>query len=97
MFPSSTFRLACDALASGNAGSADKEHLRILYLAARHGEAAVEEGLRRLLDRGQPVSATAVEQALGGGVPGPAAPEVRVEAVDLRCFDALLNADFHGA
>src|SRR5207249_2958735 len=49
LFPSSVFRRAYDALASGHAGTADKEYLRILYLAARHSEAVVEEVLRRLL------------------------------------------------
>src|SRR5207248_2920059 len=48
LFPSSTFRRAYDALAAAQAGTADKEYLRVLYLAARHNEAAVEAALRRL-------------------------------------------------
>src|SRR5262249_33576957 len=91
LVPSSVFRPAYDSLVSQGGGTADKEFLRVLYLAARHSEAAAEEALRRLLGQGRPVSAAAVEQALGVGVLRPAVPEVRVEAVDLRCFDALFT------
>jgi transposase len=101
LFPSSIFRLAYDSLVSLQTSTADKEYLRILYLAARHSEAAVEDVLRRLLGQGPPVSAAAVEQALGVGVPRPVIPEVCVEAVDLRCFDALFTekevTDGHGS
>src|SRR5262245_12484041 len=101
LFPSSVFRLAYDALACGPASTADREYLRILYLAARHSEAAVEDVLRRLLDQGQPVSVATIEPALGVGVPRPTLPEVCVEAVDLDCFDALFTqkevTDDHGS
>jgi hypothetical protein len=101
LFPSSVFRLAYDHLVSVQASTADREYLRILHLAARHSETLVEDVLRRLLDQGQPVSAAAIELALGVGVPRPTIPEVCVEAVDLRCFDALFTekevTDDHGS
>jgi Mu transposase, C-terminal domain len=101
LFPTRVFRLAYDALVSSHAGTAEKDYLRLLYLAARHSEAAVTEILDRLLGQEPALSLAAVEQALGVDELRPVIPEVCVEALDLRCFDALLTdeevRDGHGS
>ena len=53
LFPSVTFRRAFDALQATHGERADVEYLRILQLAALHGEARVTDALRALLDAGR--------------------------------------------
>jgi hypothetical protein len=47
LFPSVTFGRAFDALQTTHSERADVQYLRILQLAALHGEARVTEALRR--------------------------------------------------
>ena len=65
LFPTVTFRRAYDALLAQQPERADREYLRILYLAAQEGEARVEEVLAQLLDQSQPLSEQAVRTLLG--------------------------------
>ena len=53
LFPSVTFRRAFDALQTTHGERADVEYLRILQLAALHGEARVTDALRAVLDAGR--------------------------------------------
>ncbi len=50
LFPTTTFRLAYDRLMSGGAGRADRDYVRILYLAATSSEAEVETALQIVLE-----------------------------------------------
>jgi hypothetical protein len=95
LFPSSLFRVAYDRLKSQYAGSADKQYLKILELAARESESLVEAAIGRLCDQDQPMSFEAVE-AFSSGTVGQklAAPTaVMVEEVDLSAYDQLLDGD----
>jgi hypothetical protein len=91
LYPTVTFRRAYDALHGERPGSADREYVRILHLAAREGEAGVEEVLAKLLDTGRPLSEQAVRTLLGSDTMLSVAAQVSVPAVDLRLYDALLE------
>src|ERR1019366_3233193 len=96
LFPSSYFRMAYDDLRMRNATYADREYLTILQLAARQSEAQVESALRTLLAREHPISASAVEAMLGDAALRNDSyqrliDDVRIDAVDLSCFDVLFS------
>lgn len=95
LFPTSHFRMAYDALCGKHAEkAATREYLRILQLAARESEAAVEAALRAALTRGEEVSFAAIRAAVQSSQQVPAVTEVHVEAVDLRVFDSLLDHSY---
>jgi hypothetical protein len=96
LFPSSVFRMAYDDLRTQQNTYADKEYLKILYLAARQSESQVEAALRELLACEQPISVSAVEALLGNTSPSMNTYQrlvdgVQVELVDLTCFDVLFT------
>ena len=92
LFPTSHFRMAYDALCRQHTQrAAARQYLRILQLAARESEAAVEDALRAALARGEEISFAAVQAAVQSSQQVPAVTEIRVEAPDLRVFDALLD------
>jgi hypothetical protein len=91
LYPSLTFRRCYDALVEQASGRADREYVRVLYLAAQQGESRVEQALAKLLDEGLPVSEQAVQTLLGSDTPLSEAATVSVPVVDLRLYDALLE------
>jgi len=91
LFPSSLFRVAFDRLESQYAGSADKQYLKILELAARENESLVEEAIGRLCDMAQAMSFEAVEALVLCGQKLAAPTSVWVEEVDLSAYDQLLD------
>jgi hypothetical protein len=91
LFPSSRFRMAYDVLLERQPARAAKEYLRILHLAARQGEAAVEASLAALLERGGPLDAAGVEERLSQQGPSRPVTDVAVAPVDLAGYDALLD------
>lgn len=91
MFPTSRFRIAYDQLCETAGSRADKEYLRILELAACESEAAVDEALRLLLDRDDPVRFDPVEALVKQQLPLEALRhEVCVDAANLADYDVLL-------
>ena len=91
LFPSSHFRMAYDALVAQQPERADREYLKLLYLAARESETAVQEALRAVLDGEQPLCVAAVERLVHSGRRLAPPTEVTVGPVDLRAYDALLE------
>jgi hypothetical protein len=91
LFPTSRFRMAYDALKELTPQRAAKEYVRILELAARQGEAPVDEVLRELLERKaeDAISATVVEELLSRMDSIPPVTQVEVAEVDLASFDQL--------
>jgi hypothetical protein len=89
LFPSSLFRVAYDRLQCQHAGSADKQYLKILELAAKESEALVEAAIGRLLD--QALSFEALEALVLCGQQLAAPTSVQVDAVDLSAYDQLLE------
>jgi len=96
LFPSSLFRVAYDRLKSQYAGSADKQYLKILELAARESQSLVETAIGRLCDLDQAMSFEAVEALVLCGQKLAAPTAVRVDEVDLSAYDQLLDGQTAG-
>ena len=95
LFPTSWFRMSYDTLREqwGPRRGA-KEYVKILALAARHGESKVEELLRAALKKSpERLSAESVAGMLDDGAPRAPITAVEVEPVSLAVFDELLAAD----
>jgi hypothetical protein len=90
LFPTSRFRMAYDSLLETGRQSSAQRYLAILELAAREGETRVDEALRVLLDRGEPIDHTAVELLLAVNKVS-RITDVTVAPVDLHQFDALFT------
>lgn len=88
LFPSHRFRMAYDLL-----GKNAKAYLALLNLAAKQGEAKVDEAMRVLLEKSEVPDARNVENLLGSEekVPGPT--EVGIAEVDLGAYDSLLSQE----
>ncbi len=91
LFPSSTFRIAYDVLKKRSEARADREYLKILFLAARETESGVEAALAALVDNGGQISAEAVEETLLSAAVLESPREIIVADVDLSTYDALLE------
>ncbi len=87
LFPSVTFRRAYDALQTTHGERADVEYLRILQLAALHGETRVTEALWAVMATGR-FDYVAVQTRVAP--PTPTIPTIHIPAPDLRVYDALL-------
>lgn len=94
LFPSSRFRMVWDALRE-QTPQAPKRYLEILHLAAREGEARVDDALRALLEQGEisvgKLNRQAVEALLGQAAAVSPVTDVAVEEVSLKTFDDLLS------
>src|SRR5208283_1237898 len=93
LFPSSLFRVAYDRFKSQYPGSADKQYLKILELAAKESESLVEAAIGRLVETDQAVSFEAVEALVQFRQRLAAPTAVRVAEVDLSAYDQLLGAE----
>jgi hypothetical protein len=90
LFPTSWFRLAYDALREEHGPKRGaKEYLEILALAAKRGESVVEETIRVLFGRSDPLNAAGVGELTEQGAP-PLLTTIEVEPVSLAIFDELL-------
>jgi hypothetical protein len=91
LFPTSRFRMAYDALREYVPARAVQEYLAIVEMAALDGETLVDDALRLLLDSEEKLTAKAVEQFVRTQERVPEATAVRVEELELSCFDQLLE------
>jgi hypothetical protein len=92
MFPTSHFRMAYDALCRGrSAKAAAREYLKILQLAARDSQDAVQDALRLAIVNNAPISAEEIRRAVEQHQEVPATTDVVVGAPDLDAFDVLLQ------
>ncbi|NQT70827.1 MAG: IS21 family transposase [Desulfobacteraceae bacterium] len=92
LFPTSRFRIAYDSLKKRHAlPRAAKQYLNILYLAARKNETEVDDVLRVLIDRNMEITDEQVEALMQSNESVPPATEVHIPAVDLTCYDQLLQ------
>lgn len=91
LFPSSTFRIAYDVLKRCSEARADREYLKILYLAARETESGVEAALAALIDNGGQIAADSVEEMLMSAAVLEAPRDITVADVDLATYDELLE------
>ncbi len=91
LFPSLTFRRAYDTLTAGGGRHADREYLRILYLAATTMESEVEAALERLLAEQRLTSAEPVKALVAPS--RPQVPALEAPRVDLSDYDGLLTEE----
>ena len=95
LFPTSRFRMVWDALRDSAPLRANKRYLEILELAAKEGEARVDEALRFLLEQGEPgegkLNSKVVLAILNekGALPPPTS--IDVAEVSPASFDELLG------
>ena len=92
LFPTHRFRMAYDILKRSNTNRADKEYLKILYLAARENETAVDDALRYLFDSEESVTIRAVEEIIESGRKPNSPRDVTIDDVDIKAYDTLLSA-----
>ncbi len=95
LFPTSRFRMTWDALRETVPLRANKRYLEILDLAAKEGEARVDEALRCLLEQGEmgegKLNAEVVLALLNENRSIPPATSIDVAEVSLASFDELLG------
>jgi hypothetical protein len=95
LFPSSRFRRAYDLLREVTPRYCDRRYLEILQLAAKEGEARVDDALRLLLQTtsGQQaiVNKAAFEEFLERCEQAPAITDVQIAEVSLTSFDQLFS------
>lgn len=95
LFPTSRFRMAWDGLRESAPVRANKWYLEILELAAKEGEARVDDILRCVLEQGEMgegnLNAKVIAGILHEGAAVPAATSINVSEVSLASFDELLG------
>ena len=100
LFPTSRFRMVWDELKELIPARANKRYLEILQLAAKEGEARVDEALRGVLEAGEigagKFSVEALVMAMAETGPAPVTA-VAVDEVDLANFDELLDGGAEAA
>lgn len=90
LFPTSRFRIAYDDLVRQSPARATREYLGILNLAARESETGVDEALRLLLEREEPISADSVDRIVKSGERPEPVTDVTIDSVVLSVYDELL-------
>lgn len=94
LFPTSRFRIAWDVLREVAPARANKSYLELLEIAAKQGEARVDDALRILLEQGElgegKINAAAVQALLNEESILPPVTHVGVADVCLATFDELL-------
>jgi len=94
LFPTSYFRMAYDRLcAKHSPRMAAREYLKILKMAARDSEDAVQDALRLALTNSEPISSKSVRQFVEQHQQAPPVTAVHVEEPNLEDFDSLLHTD----
>ena len=95
LFPTSRFRVAWDIFRELTPGRANKSYLELLEIAAKQGEARVDDALRFLLEQGEigegKLNAEAVLALLKEETSLPSATHIVVAEIALASFDELLG------
>jgi hypothetical protein len=96
LFPTSRFRMAWDALREITPQRASQQYLALLEIAAKQGEARVDDALRCLLEQGEvgdgKLSIEAVLQLLNEETSLLPVTHIAVADVSLSSFDELLGS-----
>lgn len=89
LFPGVLFRVAYDELREDCPGTADRQYLGILELAATEGEQRVCQALKNLIEQGCRVRLQVVKETLVE--PAIASWQVQVPEIDVHVYDGLLS------
>ncbi len=96
LFPTSQFRIAYDILKEQFPVRADKEYLKILYLAARDSETEVERALWYFINSESEISVNALKQHMENTNKDEITADPVIEDVNLEIFDTLLEQQVAG-
>jgi hypothetical protein len=92
LFPTSHFRMAYDELCLAHTPRvAAREYLKILQLAARDSEDAVNSALRLAIASNTAITCELIRSAIEAHQQLPAPTELNIETPDLNDFDSLLH------
>lgn len=91
LFPTHRFRIAYDSLKRQIPQRASKEYLKILHLAARENETAVDKAIAHLIDQYKNINFESVKSIVADKLRLDDPKDVFIQAVDLRAYDRLLN------
>jgi len=89
-FPTHRFRVAYDHLHTKWPQTASKRYLKILHLAARENELAVDEALRSLIESERAITPESVDMLVATMTEIQPPKTVRIAPVDLAAYDDLL-------
>jgi len=92
LFPTSRFRIAYDMLKEQSPVQADKEYLKILYLAARETETGVDNALKVLMDLERTISAKEVTRIVREDQQPEVIKDPVIAEVNLQIYDGLFEA-----
>jgi hypothetical protein len=96
LFPRLMFRVAYDYLRQHSERDADKQYVKILYLAARESEQRVDEVLRLLIERGEAITEKKVREMVLSAEEIGSTKLVCVAEVELSAYDLLLSKEVEG-
>ncbi|MCP3924321.1 MAG: IS21 family transposase [Desulfobacterales bacterium] len=91
LFPTVHFRIAYDILKERSPGRANKEYLKILYIAAKKGEELANNALKKLIETDDFISSENVEEIVKEGDAYDIPSAVKIPKVDLKMYDELLS------
>ena len=83
--------MAYDTLKKRNTQRSHKEYLKILYLAAKDSEAAVDQALAFLFDKGDPVTYDSVLSLVRNNDNYTTVKDIQINKVDISAYDRLLQ------
>lgn len=93
LFPTSQFRMAYDLLRQQHEmKQANKQYLKILELAARESQTAVNEALRYVINQADGMDVDAVKDIVACEQQPPAVTDVLIGDIDIRDYDGLLDS-----
>jgi len=93
LFPTSQFRFAYDILRHQHGiKEGNKQYLKILELAARESQTAVNESLRYLINHADGIDIETVKQMVESEQQPPAVTDVFIGSIDIDGYDCLLES-----
>ena len=93
LFPTHRFRVAYDFLKRNHPCRANKEYLKILYLAARENETSVDAALNELINNEEAITIETVEAIVKSGEEIFFVKDIAIDKVDIKAYDSLHSDD----
>jgi hypothetical protein len=90
LFPTHRFRMAYDSLKKNFPHKSSKEYLKILHLAAKESELAVDEALNHLIEQGLPITFERVLSLMENKEEYRLTKDLKIREIDLNLYDKLL-------
>ncbi|MFC1808475.1 IS21 family transposase [Candidatus Omnitrophota bacterium] len=91
LYPSSWFRMTYDWLRSHMPLQANREYVKILYYAAKEGQAVTESSIKYLLEHNKDLIALNVKNKIDEAFKLPLITDISIDNNDLRSYDSLLQ------